>query len=135
MEEKMGVQWYRKKNTNDRTLTFIDMYNKIKSFRFNSFLYGNVKSEPKKLENIKGGIIKMPNNQDNRNKNSNPNRSVNDAGHNGGEATSNNQDYKFYEELGRKGGEARKRPIEIDDSVFEEAERENKQRDADKYNL
>ena len=49
--------------------------------------------------------------------------------------TSNNQDYKFYEELGRKGGEAPKRPLEIDDSVFEEAERENKQRDADKYNL
>lgn len=109
--------------------------NKIKNFRFDSFLFGNVKSEPKKLENIKGGIIKMPNNQDNRNENSNPNWSVNDAGHNGGEATSNNQDYKFYEELGRKGGEAPKRPFEIDDSVFEEAERENKQRDADKYNL
>ena len=77
----------------------------------------------------------MPNNQDNRYRNNYPNdESVNEAGRNGGEATSNNYENDFYEELGRKGGEARKRLSEVDDNILREAEEENRKRNEADHN-
>ena len=91
-------------------------------FMFISFTTGKLDSEPMKLKKIKGGIIRMPNNQDNRNRNNNPNQSVNEAGRNGGEATSNNRENEFYEEIGRKGGEARNKQNDFDKKNQEETD-------------
>ncbi|WP_034298835.1 KGG domain-containing protein [Bacillus sp. 37MA] len=49
------------------------------------------------------------NNQNNRNRNNDGNMTVEEAGGKGGQATSANHDREFYEEIGRKGGEARAR--------------------------
>ncbi|SER86408.1 KGG domain-containing protein [Psychrobacillus sp. OK032] len=49
----------------------------------------------------------MAKKQNDRNKNSNENMTVEEAGRKGGEATSKNRGREFYEEIGRKGGEAR----------------------------
>ena len=103
-------------------------------FMFISFTTGKLDSEPMKLKKIKGGIIRMPNNQDNRNRNNNPNLSVNEAGRNGGEATSNNHENEFYEEIGRKGGEARNKQNDFDKKNQEETDGQDKKRNEDDYN-
>lgn len=72
----------------------------------------------------------MPNNQDNRNRNKNPNdESVNEAVRNGREATSINQKYEFYEKLGRKGEEV---PTKLTD--FDKTDGQNEKRNEDDYN-
>lgn len=103
-------------------------------FVFISFITGKLESEPMKLKKIKGGITRMPNNQDKRNRNNNPNESVNEAGRNGREATSNNHENEFYEELGRKGGEARNNLNDFDKESHENPDEKNKKRNEDDYN-
>lgn len=115
-------------------MRFVFLLSKIYFFMFISFITGKLDSEPMKLKKIKGGIIRMPNNQDNRNRNNNPNQSVNEAGRNGGEATSNNHENEFYEEIGRKGGEARNNLDEFDKENRGEADEQQKKSNEDDYN-
>ena len=76
----------------------------------------------------------MPNNQDKRNRNNNPDWSVDEAGREGREATSNNHENEFYEELGRKGGEARNNLNDPDQENREKTDEQNKKRNEDDYN-
>jgi len=77
----------------------------------------------------------MPNNEDNRNKNKNPNDElVNEAGRNGKGVTSNNQKYEFYEKLGRKGEEVPTKLTDFDKDNHEETDGQNEKRNEDDYN-
>lgn len=99
------------------------------------FLSGNNDKTNKKSSKIRGGITRMPNNQHkhSRNKNTN-NESVNEAGRNGKEATSNNQKYEFYEKLGRKGEEVPTKLTDFDKDNHEETDGQNEKRNDDDYN-
>ncbi|SDM78604.1 hypothetical protein SAMN05518871_102236 [Psychrobacillus sp. OK028] len=75
----------------------------------------------------------MPNNLDKRSRNDNPNW-PNEAERNGREATSTNQENEFYEELGRKGGEARNNFNDYEQEQNKENVQNNKKRNEDDFN-